>query len=53
MGIPEEPIARDEEDELKAASADKSGAMPAGEDEEKESGSGPELREEKKEPVAM
>ena len=51
LDLPEEPIARDEEDEPKAASAGKRALKPAGVDGEKDSGS--ETDEENKEPVVM
>jgi hypothetical protein len=53
MGIPEEPIARDEEEDPKAASGDKPAAKPAGVDGEKDSGSDTGSGEQKKEPVVM
>ena len=53
MGLPEEPIARDEEEEPKAASGDKPAAKPGGMDGEKDSGSDTGSGEEKKEPVVM
>jgi hypothetical protein len=53
LDLPEDPIARDEEDEPKAASADKPAAKPAGEDGDKDSGSDTGSGEEKKEPTVM
>jgi len=53
LDLPEEPIARDEEDEPKAASADKPALKPTGVDGEKDSGSETESGEEKKKPVVM
>jgi len=49
LDLPEEPIARDDDDEPKAASAGKPAAKPAGVDSEKDSGS--ETDKENKEPV--
>ena len=53
LDLPEEPIARDEEDEPRAASADKPAAKPSGVDEGKDSGSEMESGEVNKEPVVM
>jgi hypothetical protein len=53
LDLPEEPIARDDEDEPKAASADKTAVKPASGDGVKDSGSETKSGEEKKEPVVM
>jgi hypothetical protein len=54
LNIPDEPIARDEEDEPTATtSADKPAAKPAGEDEGKDSGSEPEAGDESKDSMLV
>jgi hypothetical protein len=54
LNIPDEPIARDEEDEPKATiPADKPAAKPAGEDEGKDSGSEPEAGDESKDSMLV
>jgi len=53
LDLPEEPIARDEEDEPKAACADKLAAKPGAADEEKDSGSEMESGEVNRGPVVM
>jgi hypothetical protein len=54
LNIPDEPIARDEEDEPKATiPADKPAAKPAGEDEGKDSGSAPEVGDESKDSMLV